>query len=71
MRNLRPVKDYPDLARDMDTGMVVNINKIKHKQHLGMIDRRKKDKEELESLRSEIQEMKSILQKLLENGTNG
>jgi hypothetical protein len=71
MRNLMPVKDHPDLARDMDTGMIVNINKDKYKQHLNMIERIKQDKEEISSLKNEVQEMKMMLQKLLENGTNG
>lgn len=71
MRNLIPVKDYPDLARDQQTGMIVNINKDKHRQHLNMVERIKKDKQEITSLKSEVQEMKMMLQKLLENGTNG
>ena len=71
MRNLMPVKDHPDLARDMDTGMIVNINKDKYRQHLNMVERIKKDKEEISTLKSEVQEMKMMLQKLLENGTNG
>jgi len=71
MRNLIPVKDYPDLARDVETGMIVNINKDKYRQHLNMVHRIKKDREEINSLKSEVQEMKMMLQKLLENGTNG
>lgn len=71
MRTLIPVKDYPDLARDANTGMIVNINKDKHKQHLNMVERIKKDKNEISSLKSEVQDMKIMLQKLLENGTNG
>jgi hypothetical protein len=36
-----------------------------------MVERIKKDKEEISTLKSEVQEMKMMLQKLLENGTNG
>lgn len=71
MRTLIPVKDYPDLARDVHSGMIVNINRDKHRQHLNMVERIKKDKNEISSLKSEVQEMKIMLQKLLENGTNG
>jgi len=71
MRNLMPVKDHPDLARDTQTGMIVNINKDKHRQHLNMVERIKNDKEEISTLKSEVQQMKNMLQKLLENGTNG
>jgi len=66
-----PVKDHPDLARDTQTGMIVNINKDKHRQHLNMVERIKNDKEEISTLKSEVQQMKNMLQKLLENGTNG
>tara|TARA_R100000951_G_scaffold44917_1_gene38273 strand:+ start:2697 stop:2912 length:216 start_codon:yes stop_codon:yes gene_type:complete len=71
MRTLIPVKDYPDLARDTNTGMIVNINKDKHTQHLNMVERIKKDKNEISSLKSEVQEMKIMLHQLLENGSNG
>ena len=71
MRNLIPVKDHPDLARDAETGMIVNINKDKHRQHLSMVERIKNDKLEIHNLKSEVHEMKMMLQKLLENGTNG
>jgi len=70
-RDLKPVKDHPDLARDMDTGMIVNINKVKHRQHLNTTNSRKRDKDQINSLTSEVQEMKKMLEKLLENGSNG
>jgi len=66
-----PVKDHPDLARDMDTGMIVNINKDKHRQHLENVERIKKEKEEIESLKTDVQQIKMMLQQLLENGSNG
>jgi hypothetical protein len=70
MRTLIPVKDNPDLARDAQTGMIVNINKNKHKQHLELIERKKKEKEEIQALKSDVQEIKMLLQKMLENGHN-
>lgn len=71
MRNLIPVKDHPDLARDAETGMIVNINKDKHRQHLENVERIKKEKEEIESLKTDVQQIKMMLQQLLENGSNG
>ena len=71
MRNLLPVKDHPDLARDTTTGMIVNINKDKHRQHVDMIERIVKDKQEITDLKSQVQNMEKMLHKLLENGSNG
>ena len=70
MRTLIPVKDNPDLARDAQTGMIVNINKNKHKQYLENVERKKKEKEEIQALKSDVQEIKMLLQKMLENGHN-
>ena len=70
MRNLIPVKDHPDLARDKNTGMIVNINKVKHKQHMQIMNSRKEERQELENLRGEVKELKLMLTKLLESGTN-
>ena len=70
MRTLIPVKDNPDLARDVQTGMIVNINKNKHKQHLENVERTKREKEEIQTLKSDVQQIKMMLQKLLENGHN-
>ena len=71
MKKLMPVKDYPDLARDMNTGMIVNINKDKHRQYLEVVEQIKKEKEEIESLKTDVQQIKMMLQQLLENGSNG
>ena len=71
IRTLKPVQGHPDLARDEKTGMIVNINKSKHKQQMQMVERIKNDKKEIDSLKSEVQTIKSMLSKLLENDTNG
>ena len=68
---LIPVKDHPDLARDERTGMIVNINKNKHRRHQEVAAHAKKRDNELEQLKNDVDEIKAMLQKLLENGTNG
>ena len=70
MRNLIPVKDHPDLARDKNTGMIVNINKVKHKQHMQIMNSKREERQELENLRDEVKDIKLMLTKLLESGTN-
>jgi hypothetical protein len=71
MTNYVPVKDHPDLVRDMNTGMILNINKSKTKQKKLEAAQRQKDRQELDELKSDVSEIKMMLQKLLENGTNG
>ena len=71
MSDYIPVKDRPDLARDLRTGMIVNINKSKTRQRQLELEQRQKEKDELEKLKSDVGEIKMMLQKLLENGTNG
>lgn len=66
--NLVPVKDYPDLAKDLDTGAIVNINKDKYAHARRINEQRKKDKQEIEDLKSDVKEIKMLLHKLLENG---
>jgi hypothetical protein len=66
-----PVDGYPDLARDPSTGMILNINKDKIRQELLKRERAKQEREELNQLKSDVNEIKAMLQKLLENGSNG
>lgn len=69
--NLIPVKDHPDLAKDTTTGAIVNINKDKYLRQKRLQEQRKTQREELDTLKSDVQEIKMLLHKLLENGTNG
>jgi hypothetical protein len=69
-RKLIPVKDYPDLMRDEQTGMIVNINKSKHRQRQLAIEHQRKKNEEIDQLKDDVNEIKQMLQKLLESGTN-
>jgi len=71
MTNYVPVKDHPDLVRDMNTGMILNINKSKTKQKKLEAAQRQQERQELDELKSDVSEIKMMLQKLLENGTNG
>jgi len=71
MSSYVPVKDHPDLVRDMNTGMILNINKSKTKQKRLEATQRQQERQELDQLKSDVGEIKMMLQKLLENGTNG
>jgi len=64
--NYIPVEDHPTLFRDRNTGAIINIDKNK------AIKARKKreeilaEKQEVESLKAEVAEIKDMLKQLLE-----
>lgn len=72
MMKLIPVEGYPGLARNSATGAIININSSE------MLQARKRKKiwqqqqEELKMLKSDVVEMKAMLNKILEdkNGNN-
>ena len=66
-----PIKDHPDLVRDTKTNAVLNINKNKHRTNVRMLEAKRQEREEIEQLKSDVSDIKFMLQKLLENGTNG
>lgn len=70
-RNLIPVKGHPDLARDMNTNAIVNINKEQADRRRAARDALIREKQEFEQVKSDVKEIKALLHKLLENGSNG
>lgn len=60
---LYKVKDHPDLVKDMDSNAVLNNN------YAALMEYKKKKKvqEDIESLKEEMQDIKSMLNKILEN----
>ena len=63
---LRKVKDHLGLARDMQTGAIININKDSiEAARKRKLERRKKDNE-LENLKNEVGDIKNMLNKLIE-----
>jgi len=71
MEKFLPIKGHKDFVRDTNTGMVLNINKNKARRQRIILDEKRKEREEIEGLKSDVQEIKAMLQQLLENGTNG
>lgn len=70
MKNLIKVDGYPDLMRDQDTGMIISINKHKSSHYKNVREQMKRERQELEQLKSDVSEIKSLLTKLLENANN-
>jgi len=70
-RQLIPVDGHPDLARDGRSGLIVNINKGKHLRRQKLKTKEALQSEEIDKIKNDVNEIKMMLQKLLENGTNG
>jgi len=66
-----PVEGHPNLYRDSETNAIINCDKSEYINYLNSISRKEKEKTEIESMKNEISEIKTLLYKLLEkNGSN-
>lgn len=65
MKKLTKVKDHPHLYRDEDTGAIVNYDTVGYNQRLKKIESQKSQKEELDTLKKDIEEIKSLLKDFL------
>ena len=72
MSNLIPVEGNNDLVRDPKTDQIINTNTSAYEQYISQRKRRKLDKEkslsveeDLASLKSEMNEIKSLLKELV------
>jgi hypothetical protein len=66
-----PINGHADLVKDESTGMIININKSKADQVRARRARATAEREEIEALKSDVQDIKIMLKQLLENGANG
>ena len=69
------VKDHGDLLRDSRTGAIVNTNSLDYDKYVAQrnaksVEHEKTDniEQDLANLKSEINEIKSLLHKLVSNG---
>jgi|TARA_B100000035_G_scaffold275816_1_gene253040 hypothetical protein len=67
MKNLSKVKDHPHLYRDEDTGAILNYDTVGYNQRLRKIERQKSQKEELDEMKKDIDEIKTLLKEFLQN----
>ena len=60
-----------DLARDPDTGSIVNVNNLEYQQYVSVRESKKVKNESVEqdlaNLKSEMNEIKSLLKELVSN----
>lgn len=65
--DLIPVEGHNNLFRDRDTGAIINTDSSGYNQYKKMKQRRQTEREELDTLKKDIDEIKSLLKEL----TNG
>jgi SPX domain protein involved in polyphosphate accumulation len=65
--NLIPVEGERHLFRDKNTGAIVNTDSSSYDQYIKMKKRKQSERDELDSLKQDIEEIKSLLREI----TNG
>lgn len=65
-----PVKDNKGLFRDERTNSIINCDNLQYEQYIKMKSAKSKEKLEIESLKNDIEEIKSALKVILEKINN-
>jgi hypothetical protein len=63
-----PVKGHPNLYRDEQTGAIVNCDNYGYNQYLMSLNHRNSQKKEIEQMKNDICEIKSLLKEIV-NGS--
>ncbi len=66
MINRRKVDGHSSLIRDMNVGSIVNVDDYEYNKHIMLKRKREQDEQEFKNLKSEVSEIKNILNQLLE-----
>lgn len=64
------VDGYPDLVKDLKTNMILNINTDRVMQARKIREQKAKERDEIEALKSDVKDIKQMLQKLIEISSN-
>lgn len=65
MKKLSKIKDYPHLYKDEETGAIINYDTIGYNRRVNKIESQKSQKEELDNMKKDIEEIKSLLKDFL------
>ena len=60
-----PVEGHADLFRDEITGAIINTDTSQYNQYISMRNKKRSEKEELDKMKSDIEEIKSLLKELV------
>ncbi len=69
-KNLIPVKDHSDLARDPNSGAIISVNRTKYNQaqkRKAAVQRQRNDAQRLQILEGEVAQLKRLVNSLLES----
>jgi len=64
-----PVEGHKNLYRDENSGAIINCDSFGYTQYIRMKEEKRKQKEEIDQIKNDITEIKSLLRQLL-NGSN-
>lgn len=62
-----PVEGHKGLYRDENTNAIVNCNDYQYQEYLKLKNESLSEKQEIENLKNELDEIKSLLKKLINN----
>ena len=60
-----PVKGHPNLYRDEESGAIVNCDNTSYNQYVNSLNNRKSQKRELDEMKKDIEEIKSLLKEIV------
>lgn len=63
-----PVKGHPNLYRDEQTGAILNCDNQSYNQYMNSLNNRNLQKQEIENMKNDIAEIKSLLREII-NGS--
>lgn len=69
MDNMIPVKGHPNLYRDEESGAIVNCDTTGYSQYMNAVYHREKEKNEIDNMKKDIEEIKSLLKEMI-NGSS-
>jgi|TARA_B100000035_G_C20653722_1_gene402150 hypothetical protein len=61
------VEGHKNLKRDEETGAIINVDSTEYNRHVANKKNRKTQKEEIDNIKNDISEIKTILMQILEN----
>lgn len=63
---MKKVEGCPDFYRDPMTNAVINMNANDYDNYMKRRERKKREKEEISSLKNEVSELKSLIRQLID-----
>lgn len=62
----KKVEGHPGLVRDLESNAVINNDKTAYQNYIQLREQKLKEKQRLDKLETEVGEIKSLLQKLVD-----